>query len=39
MYGDRRSQTHRFFSAGYQIEYTRPLAERLTLAVGGGVAG
>ncbi len=37
--GDRRAQTHRFFSAGYQIEYTRPLAERLTMTVGGGWQG
>jgi outer membrane receptor protein involved in Fe transport len=39
LHGDRRAQMHRFFSAGYQVEYTRPLAERLTLAVGGAWQG
>lgn len=33
--GDRRSQTHRFFSAGYQLEYQRPILETLTFTVGG----
>lgn len=37
--GDRRAQMHRFFSAGYQIEYTRSLLETLTLIVGGAWQG
>jgi len=39
VHGDRRAQMHRFFSGGYQVEYTRPLAERLSLAVGGAWQG
>ena len=39
VHGDRRSQMHRFFSAGYQVEYTRPLVDTLTLAVGGAWQG
>ena len=39
VYGDRRAQTHRFFSAGYQVEYTRSLLETLTLIVGGAWQG
>lgn len=37
--GDRRAQMHRFFSAGYQIEYARPLVDTLTLTVGGAWQG
>ena len=37
--GDRRAQMHRFFSAGYQIEYQRPLVESLALTVGGSWQG
>lgn len=37
--GDRRAQEHRFFSAGYQIEYARPLVATLTLMVGGAWQG
>lgn len=37
--GDRRAQTHQFFSAGYQVEYQRPLAPTLTLRVGGAWQG
>lgn len=37
--GDRRLQAHRFFSAGYQIEYQRPLVESLVLTVGGSWQG
>lgn len=38
-HGDRRAQMHRFFSLGYQVEYTRPLADTLTLTVGGAWQG
>lgn len=37
--GDRRLQTHRFLSAGYQIEYTRPLVDSLVLVAGGAWQG
>lgn len=37
--GDRRAQVHRFFAAGYQIEYQRPLVESLVLTVGGSWQG
>lgn len=37
--GDRRAQMHRFFSAGYQVEYARPLVDTLTLTVGGAWQG
>lgn len=37
--GDRRLQTHKFASAGYQIEYTRPLVDSLVLVAGGAWQG
>lgn len=37
--GDRRAQMHRFFSAGYQVEYQRPIVDALTLTVGGAWQG
>lgn len=39
VYGDRRAQTHKFFSGGYNVEYTRSLHETLTLIVGGNWQG
>lgn len=37
--GDRRRQRHRFASAGYQLQYHRPLGERLVLVAGGAWQG
>jgi outer membrane receptor protein involved in Fe transport len=37
--GDRRLQVHRFLSAGYQVEYTRPLVDSLVLVAGGAWQG
>ncbi|MBL9101587.1 MAG: TonB-dependent receptor [Myxococcales bacterium] len=37
--GDRRLQTHDFLSAGYQIEYTRPIVDSLVLVAGGAWQG
>lgn len=39
VHGDRRLQTHRFLSAGYQVEYTRPLVDSLVLVAGGAWQG
>lgn len=39
VHGDRRAQMHRFFSAGYQIEYQRPIIESLVMTVGGSWQG
>ena len=39
VHGDRRLQTHRFTSAGYQIEYTRPLVDSLVFVAGGAWQG
>jgi outer membrane receptor protein involved in Fe transport len=39
MSGDRRLQRHRFASAGYQLDYRRPLHRTVTLLVGGAWQG
>lgn len=39
VHGDRRLQTHRFMSAGYQVEYTRPLVDSLVFVAGGAWQG
>ena len=39
VHGDRRLQTHRFLSAGYQVEYTRPLVDSLVFVAGGAWQG